>query len=174
MWIDFDTIANTARIWVYTANRSLTDAEVLHINTALPVALGSWAAHGQPLLASARVIEHRFVIIAVDEDQTLPSGCSIDASTHFLKGLGQTLQVDFFDRSIAFQGVDGHIETVPALAAKQAVVAGKIKAETLIFNSLVKTKAEFMTNWTQSAVDSWLRKYVQPVQAASSRSAFTN
>ncbi len=165
MWIDFDTIADTARVWVYTANRSLTDADSLYINQALPMALGNWAAHGQPLLASAQVVENRFVVIAVDEDQALPSGCSIDASTHFLKTIGQALDVDFFDRSVVFRGADGQLQTVPALGVRKAVTAELITPDTLIFNSLVKNKAEFRSDWAQRADDSWLGRYFRPIIA---------
>jgi hypothetical protein len=163
MWIDFEQISNSARVWVYPANRSLTGAEVTYINETLPTALGGWAAHGQPLLASAVVVENRFVVIAVDEDQALPSGCSIDASTHFLQRIGQSLGVDFFDRSVAFRGADDLVQTVPALAIKKAVADELITPDTLTFNTLVKIKAEFLTNWQQRAGDSWLKRYFRPV-----------
>jgi hypothetical protein len=163
MWIDFEQISDAARVWVYPASRSLTRAEVDQINESLPTALGGWAAHGQPLLASAVVVENRFVVIAVDEDQALPSGCSIDASTHFLQAIGQSLGVDFFDRSMAFRDADGLVQTVPALASKKAVADGLITPDTLILNTLVKTKVEFMTDWQQRAGDSWLNRYFRQV-----------
>ncbi|RYF58255.1 MAG: hypothetical protein EOO39_34485, partial [Cytophagaceae bacterium] len=80
MYVDFDKLPDTARVWVYQADRPLSDGEVNTISESLQQALNQWAAHGQPLLASAQVIENRFVVIGVDESYTLPSGCSIDAS----------------------------------------------------------------------------------------------
>ena len=66
MYIDFDKLPDTARVWVYQADRPLSDGEVNTIGESLQLALGQWAAHGQPLLASAKVVENRFVIVGVD------------------------------------------------------------------------------------------------------------
>lgn len=53
------------------------------------MALNQWAAHGQALLASSKVIDNRFIIIGVDEGFHVPSGCSIDASVRSLQEIGQ-------------------------------------------------------------------------------------
>lgn len=159
MFIPFSRINPAARLWVYQANRLLTDEEVLTIEAALEPALDTWAAHGSPLLASAQVVESRFVIIAVDEDHSLPSGCSIDASTHFLQAIGRQLGTEFFDRSPAFINADGKLETVPIPGIKTAVLTGKITQETTVFNTLVSTKAEFLSDWTRQAGNTWLKRY---------------
>lgn len=164
MWIDFDKIADDARVWVYQASRPLSRAEVLTVEYALKPALDGWAAHGQPLLASANVLENRFVIVAVDEDQALPSGCSIDASVHFVQSIGQQLgqtgaPVDFMDRSAAYQSTDGSVETLALPDIKTAVANGRLTPETPVFNTLVKTKAEFLSHWQVKAADTWLKRY---------------
>jgi hypothetical protein len=169
MWIEFDKIADTARVWVYQANRPLAAEEVRFIDLVLQPALSGWAAHGASLLASARVVENRFVVIAVDEDQNLPSGCSIDASTHFLQQIGQQLSangsdpIDFFDRSVAFVGVNGEVETLVLPAIKPAVMAGQLMPDTLVVNTLIKTKAEFLTDWKRRAAATWLVRYFKTV-----------
>lgn len=170
MWIDFEKLTNDARLWVYQASRSLTPADVAAIEAALQPALNGWAAHGQPLLASAAVVENRFVLVAVDEDQALPSGCSIDASVRFLQTIGQQLSqsgspIDFFDRSAAYRSADGLVETVALPDIKAAVVAGRLTPETPVFNTLAKTKAEFLTTWQLKASDTWLKRYFKSVTA---------
>ena len=120
MYIDFDKIPQNARIWVYQANRQLADNEVVMINNFLKPAVNQWAAHGASLLASAKVLHNRFVLIALDEIQNEASGCSIDASTRWFKDLGEQLNVDFFDRSQAY--FDGNeIKTFSVFQAKKAV-----------------------------------------------------
>lgn len=165
MYIDFDKLPDTARVWVYQADRSLTDSEVKTIREALQPALSQWAAHGQPLLASAQVVENRFVIVAVDEDYTLPSGCSIDASVRTIQEIGRQVSVDFFDRSAAIQAADGSVQTFALPAIKTAVADGTLTPETPVFNTLVKTKAEFLSDWRIRAADSWLKRYFKPVAA---------
>lgn len=170
MYIDFNTLPNHARVWVYQANRPLTDAEVSEIDTTLQSSLNTWAAHGQPLLASAYVVENRFVVVGVDQGYNLPSGCSIDASVRTLRDIGQQIgrndePLDFFDRSAAVRAMNGEVRAYPLPSLKAAVADGLIAPDTTVFNTLVKTKAEFMADWQIRAADSWLRRYFGKVAA---------
>ena len=164
MYIDFDKITDDARLWVYQADRPITEAEVQAIEAALKPSLGGWAAHGEPLLAAAKVVENRFVVVAVDEGHHLPSGCSIDASVRFLQEIGSTLSqrgaaIDFFDRAAAFVGADEAVQTLALPVIKSAVADQVLTPETTVFNTLVKTKAEFQTNWRVPASATWLKRY---------------
>ena len=162
MYTDFDKLPDSARVWVYQANRPLADGETVAIEEALQPALSQWAAHGQPLLASAKVIDNRFVVVGVDEGYNLPSGCSIDASMRTLQKIGQEVGVDFFDRSAAVQLADGTVRTFALPMLKSAVTDGVLTPDTTVFNTLVKTKAEFLADWQIRAEDSWLKRYFIP------------
>jgi hypothetical protein len=111
------------------------------------------------LTASGKVFENRFVVIAVDERNELPSGCSIDKSTHWLQEIGHQLNVDFFDRSLAYLDDNENVETIPVPKIKQAVTDGVITPYTIIFDNQVSTKAQWMKRWKVSASDSWLNRY---------------
>lgn len=170
MYIDFDKLPDTARVWVYQANRSLTDSEVNTVRVMLQPALTTWAAHGQALLASALVINNRFIILGVDEGYSLPSGCSIDSSARTVQGIGHQLSsggesVDFFDRSVAVLLTDESVQTYPLPLLKEAVTKGNIMPDTTLLNTLVKTKADFLTDWRICAADSWLKRYFKSVTA---------
>lgn len=159
MYTDFDKLPDTARVWVYQANRPLADGETKVIEEALQPALRQWAAHGQPLLAAAKVIDNRFVVVGVDEGYNLPSGCSIDASMRTLQQIGQQVGADFFDRSVAIQLADGSVRTFALPTLKSAVMDGSINPDTTVLNTLVETKAAFLTDWQIRAEDSWLKRY---------------
>lgn len=170
MYTDFNTLPDHARVWVYQANRPLTDAEVSEVDKTLQTSLSTWAAHGQPLLASAQVVENRFVVVSVDEGYNLPSGCSIDASVRTLREIGQQIgrsdrPLDFFDRSVAVRAMDGGVRVYPLPTLKAAVTDGLIAPDTLVFNTLVKTKAEFLTDWQIRAANSWLKRYFGKISA---------
>lgn len=165
MYVDFDKLPDDARVWVYQANRPLSDGEVKAIEAALKPALAQWVAHGQPLLASAFVIQNRFILVAVDEGYTLPSGCSIDSSVRTLKTIGAEVGVDFFDRSAAVQAADGSVVTYSLPEIKPAVANGLLTPDTTLFNTLVKTKAEFLADWQVRAANSWVKRYFKSVGA---------
>ncbi|MCY7349620.1 MAG: hypothetical protein LH606_03005 [Cytophagaceae bacterium] len=158
MLINFDQQPDHARVWVYQTNRPLTGAEAVFIQKNLEAQTTNWGAHGQPLVGSVRVLHNRFVVVAVDETQSLPSGCSIDASTRWLKDLGAEMNLDFFDRSVAY--LDGNdVKTLNLNELKIAVVEGRLTPETSVFNNLVPTIGTFRQGWRIKAADSWLKKY---------------
>lgn len=113
-----------------------------------------------------QILHHRFIILAVDEQQTQASGCSIDSSVAFVKEVeekfstpGQPLSL--FDRSlVAFKQEDG-IYTLPLNEAKKQIAEGIITANVLTFNNLVPTKAQLETDWVIPVKKSWLGKYLQ-------------
>ena len=98
MYVSFNELPQSARVWVYQANRTLTASEKEAISNYLTKATNQWAAHGAPLKSSFTITEDRFVIIAADEAFNAASGCSIDKSTHFIQSLEREYGVDMFDR----------------------------------------------------------------------------
>lgn len=162
MFIPFEKLPDYARVWVYQADKALNNAEQNHIQQVLEEQVNQWAAHSVPLVGSVQVLLNRFIIVAVDEVQNQASGCSIDASTRWLKELGATMNLNFFDRSVAY--VDGdEIKTVEMLKIKSLVAEGIIQADTIIFNNLVPNIGEFKANWQVAASTSWMKRYFQQV-----------
>lgn len=164
MLLPFENLPSTSRIWIYQADRNLSDSEVNIIQNTLNEQVGNWAAHGAPLAGSYQIQYKRFVIIAVDEAYNGTSGCSIDASTSWLKALGNELNINFFDRSIAYFS-ENEIKSIDFLKVKNAVSDGEITPKTLIFNNLVSSIADFHVNWKIQAEQSWLKKYFSAVMA---------
>jgi phage host-nuclease inhibitor protein Gam len=159
MYIPFSDIDFESRVWIYQANRKLTNEEAGIITETLKASLDNWDAHGKPLTASGKIFEHRFVVIAVDERDELPSGCSIDKSVHWLQEIGQRMNIDFFDRSLAYLDANNEVQTIPVPKIKQAVADEVIEPSTTIFDHQVATKAQWMTRWKIPASNSWLNRY---------------
>ena len=160
MLIPFDKMPDYTRVWVYQANKNLTDSEVQTIQQVLENQVVDWAAHGASLAGSFQVLHNRFVIVAVDEMQNQASGCSIDASTRWLKDLGNDLNIDFFDRSVAYLQ-NSALQTVEIGKIKSLVTNEILTPDTLIFNNLVPNIQAFKNNWTVKASDSWMKRYFQ-------------
>lgn len=159
MYIPFSDIDFQSRVWVYQANRELTPEETGIITETLKASLDTWEAHGKPLTASGKIFEHRFIVIAVDERDELPSGCSIDKSVHWLQEIGQRMNIDFFDRSLAYIDENNHVKTIPVPKIKQAIINETIQPTTTIFDNQVATKAQWMNRWKVPASNSWLNRY---------------
>ena len=162
MLIPFNQMPDYARVWVYQVNKDLTDSEVNTIQQILENQINAWAAHGADLAGAVQVLHNRFVIIAVDEMQNQASGCSIDASTRWLKELGLGMNLDFFDRSVSFIHNE-MLKTTEIAKIKSLVTEGILTPDTMILNNLVSNIQEFKSNWNIKASESWMKRYFHAV-----------
>ena len=158
MWMPFNEMPAHARVWIYQANRPLSAAEKQTIQSHLETRIRSWSSHGNSLTGSSQLLHDRFVVIAADQERQAPSGCSIDQSVGWLRELGNELDVDFFDRSVAFLR-EGRMESVPLNVLKKHVEIGTIDPQTVVFNHAIGSKAQLGTSWQTVAKDSWLARY---------------
>ena len=100
---------NDSKVWVYQSNRILSEEEKKFIQINLNEFVQNWKSHGSPLEGSGIVYLDRFLILMVN----YASGCSIDQSVHFIKSLGNEINVDFFDRMlITYLTKTGDLRTV--------------------------------------------------------------
>lgn len=154
-----DKMPDTARVWIYQADRKLSDSEIDHVRNKAESFVDQWAAHGKDLAASFIIEKDQFLIFMVDESYNQASGCSIDSSVALVRELGNDLSVSFLDRSkIAFLQ-DGQVILYPFNKIKEVISNGEITHETPVFNNAVENVYEFKTNWLIPSGKSWLSRY---------------
>lgn len=149
-----------SRVWIYQSDRPFTEEEIIWLNKELEVFVEGWTSHDVRLNGYGKVLEDRFIILMVDETHTSAGGCSIDASMIFMKKLASHLKVDLFNRFLFSYIKDGRIVTHSVSDAASLVHDGDIKEDTIIFNCLVLTKAEFDQNFKTTFANSWLKQYI--------------
>ena len=172
MHVPFEQLSSKARLWIYQASRPLTGGE---ISTALQegkVFLTQWASHGKPLQCGAVLEYDQFLILAVEERFQPASGCAVDASLQFVRGLGQKLGIDFLDRTqVAFKRHQGKAEerpvgevevlSFPLSQLKEKIAQGIVAPDMVTFDNTIATKGALDNSWQVRASDSWLGKYFE-------------
>ena len=162
MFVEFESMPDSSRVWLYQANRKLTEAESETVKEFLKESIGSWVTHGMPMKGSFNLIHDRILLIAADVDFQSPSGCSIDSSTRWLKDVGASLGVDFFDRSIGyFEGSE--LQFFSVFEAKKYVQSGVLTPETQVVNHKIATMADVKNGFTVSAAESFLKRHFEVV-----------
>ena len=152
---------NSARTWIYAANRPLLLAEQQHIQLALDKFTAEWTAHEQVMKAKATVLYNQFVLIMLDESFNDISGCGIDKSVKLMKDLGSILSIDFFNRLLIQVLVNENVQTYSKNSLQLAIHEGLINQDTLTFNHLVQNKLDLIQNWLQPLNQSWISKQLQ-------------
>lgn len=160
MFVPFENLPDSSRVWIYQANRSFTDQEQQEIEQKLQEFIEQWTAHGADLKASFELRYKRFIILGLDQEMNSATGCSIDASVAFIQNLEKEYNVDLLDRmNVSYK--QGEFIAYKDLAdfkkmAKQKAVSGK----TIVFNNLVNNKAEYLSDWEVPASESWHKRFL--------------
>jgi hypothetical protein len=148
-------LAEDARVWIYQAERFLSDQEVSSILQTGRNFVDGWSSHDQKMEASIDVFHHRFVVIAADEQKAMASGCGIDKSVHFIKDLGASMKIDFFQRTQVIYRMNGEIMESPLHHFWASRKAGLIQDDAVLFDNTVKNVAGLKSQWETTFIKSW-------------------
>ena len=106
-----------------------------------------------------QIFYDRFIVLGVNEAVNEASGCSIDKSVHFIRMLGEALNLNFLDRSNIALKQNLDIDLISFTEIKQLISKGQISPESKVFNHAITTKEELDFKWEQPITDSWLKRY---------------
>lgn len=158
MYVDFEDISESSRVWVYQADRPFQEKELVTLQNELKSFCEGWNVHGNGILTSFNIIENQLIVLAADESKSSTSGCSIDSSVRTLLKLENILQINLTDRGkVTFKNAE-KTQVEPALGIKSKVIEGQIERNTLVVNPLIQTKADLQNLWIPAS-KSWLNKY---------------
>lgn len=160
MVTDFKQLPDDSRIWIYQANRKLSDDEVQQIEEQTKNFLTQWTAHGTELEAGFEVKYNRFIIIGLNQANASASGCSIDASVRFIQSLEKQFELDLLDKmNVTFYN-GPYIAHKSLEDFKKMAKSRSVSPNTVVFNNLVNTKAEYEEHWEVPAKDSWHSRFL--------------
>jgi hypothetical protein len=135
-----DKFPDTARIWIYTSNRAVSDKEQQEMAGPINDFLDQWAAHGNPLLAAGAWLNPYQMVVALDEAQAGASGCSIDSQTRFMRGLGEKHNIDWFNRLSMVVEQNDEIKLVSFFELSE-------HGDGLLYDPLVQRLGDIRSNW---------------------------
>jgi hypothetical protein len=159
--IDFKDLSSASRIWIYQSQTEFNADQVKGILGRAEVFASEWSSHGHKMAASIRVLYNRFIVIAVDEANAPASGCGIDKSIHFIRGLENEFGLNLLDRLRAAWESDGMVKCAGLTEFQALVDSGKIDNNTVVFNNLVETKAQLESSWKVPLSASWHRRFIK-------------
>ena len=159
MLVAFETLPDNARVWIYQSSRPFSDEELEAVRTDLGAFVTQWTAHGSDLKGGFELPYNRFIIIGLDQEHAMASGCSIDASVHFIQALEQKYQVTLLDRMNVTFKQGPHIAYKPLDEFRKMAKERAVSRNTVVFNNLVANKQEYLENWEVPASESWHSRF---------------
>jgi len=160
MLVDFKELPNTSRVWVYQCSRSFSEEELKQITQELDLFISEWTAHGKDLNAGYEIRYNRFIILALDQSLNAATGCSIDASVHFIMNLEKKYKVLLLDKmNVSYK--QGEYVAYKALSDFRKMAKDKaVSLNTIVFNNLVVNIEEYKNHWEVPASESWHSRFM--------------
>ena len=157
----FDKLTDNARIWIYPSSRKLSDSEVEEIKILCTEFTNKWTSHNASLLASVDIPYNRFIIIGLETNFNIASGCSIDSSVHFIQSLEKKYNIILLDKmNVTFK--QGEYLTYKSLNDfKNMAKKGSVNVDTIVFNNLVNDIAGYRSEWEIPMKDSWHSRFIK-------------
>lgn len=159
MLVDFNSLPEESRIWIYQANRSFSETEISEIEGKLDVFLENWTAHGADLNAGYLIKYKRFIIIALNQSMNHATGCSIDSSVNFIQQLEKEYNVDLLDKMNVSYKQGDFIAYKTLIDFKKMAKEKAVSKNTIVFNNLASSIAEFNESWEVPAEESWHNRF---------------
>jgi len=160
MLVEFKSLPDTSRIWIYQANRSFSSDELTELKETFNAFVAEWTAHGQDLKAGYEIRYKRFIILGLDQSLTSASGCSIDASVHFIQKLEKKYDVELLDKMNVSYKQGDFVAYKPLVDFKRMAKQKAVSGKTIVFNNLVATKGEYLEHWEVPASESWHSRFM--------------
>ena len=155
MLVDFyNTMPDHARIWIYASEKSFTKDQESYILKFISNHLQNWEAHKLPLTAAVTILEHHFIVVALDESKNSASGCSIDTLQKTIQGLEKEISIDLMNRLSVFCKIGQVIQCIPS-----DKLGDVVKSETLFFDLTIQKKSEIAT-YLKPIREGWCNRFI--------------
>jgi hypothetical protein len=155
--VPFETLPDSARVWVFGSDRPLSDEASEHLMQAVEKYLDQWKAHGEPLTAAYEWRFGRLLVVGVDQRSAGASGCSIDGLFRVLQGLepqlgGARLVGGGRDFS---RDSTGEVQSVERHELKALRDSGAIGENSVVFDTSLTDLGSLREGFERPAKKSW-------------------
>jgi hypothetical protein len=163
MRVEFSEMPPDARLWIFAAERPLTEGETHALMGVVDAFLDEWKAHGHPLHCARELRYGQLLLIAVDQSREGASGCSIDAMVRTLTALERDLGLELVNHAPVVYRIDNGIARDPRPAFAERVRRGDVTPDTIVFNNTLTRVGELPNRWEVPARESWhARAFFKP------------
>ena len=154
----FELLPDSSRLWIFAADRPLSDAEAQMLVSEMQGFVQTWLAHGMPVTGSCEMKYNQFLLIAADES-SLPSGCSTDEMTRRVRVLGESYGVEFLGMPKVQYRRNGTIETTSRMDFSELAKNNTVDSSTIVFDNTLTLLADLRNGkWETEAKTSWHSK----------------
>lgn len=149
-----------SKIWIFQSSRYFTEEETAEIEETIHDFMHEWNAHGAALTSAYSILYRRFIVLAVDENEAVASGCSIDSMTRIIKSIEEKFKFGLLNRMLVSYKLNEEITTISLPEFKQKLRNNEIPEEATVFHNGITSMNEFNLHWELPLRESWAKAFL--------------
>lgn len=160
MFVDYDSISEDAKVWIYPSSRKFYDTEIEEIENKLKHFVENWKSEDENLKVSYQFLYKRFVIFFTDDELSPVSNPNIDVMVSFILELQSDYEVTLLDKmNVCFK--QGEFVQYKELKELKTLLKNKAVTEkTIVFDNLITNKFDFENYWEIPMEESWYNRFL--------------
>lgn len=160
MFVDYKSISEEAKVWVYPSSRKFYSNEIEEIEQKIKVFVESWKVSDENFKCSYQFLYNRFIILVAEDENSQLSNADIDTSVAFILQLQQDYNVELLDKmNVCFK--QGEFVQYKELKDFKKLVKNRaVTGKTIIFDNLINNKEDLENYWEIAIEDSWYNRFL--------------
>lgn len=160
MFVDYNTIPEDAKVWIYPSNRKFYPNEIEVIEEKVKTFVENWKADDENFKASYKFLYNRFIVLFVDDETSPLKSSEIDVSVSFILELQNEYDVALLDKmNVCFKQGE-FVQYKDLKDFKKLVKNRAVTAKTIVFDNLISTKQDFDNFWEVPIEESWYSRFL--------------
>jgi hypothetical protein len=160
MFVDYHTISEDAKVWIYPSNRKFYPTEIEEVEQKIKTFVENWKTEDENFKASYQFLYNRFIIFIADVSETTISNADVDTSVSFILQLQETYKVELLDKMNACFKQGEFIQYKELKDFKKLVKNKAVTGKTIIFDNLINNKEDLENFWEIALENSWYNRFL--------------
>lgn len=157
MFVEFETLSEEARVWIYPCNRKFYPQEIDKLEGELKAFVENWL--GEEVKTSFQLLYNRFVVFALESNAQI-SNQDVDKQVAFILKLQQQYEVELLDKmNVCFKQGE-FVQYKEIKEFKKLLKNRSVNAKTVVFDNLIQTKYDLENFWEVPITESWYSRFL--------------
>lgn len=154
MLVDYKSLSDTSKIFIYPSNRKFYSNEIPIIEEKINLFIQKF----ESIKFSFKMRYHRFLIFFVSDDTPISLDQN-DELVSFIFSLEQEFKISLIDKvNVCFKQGD-YVQLKEISDFKKLIKNKGVSKKTIIFDNLIINKKEFENCWETPAGESWISHF---------------
>lgn len=160
MFVDFKSISEDAKVWIYPSSRKFYPTEIVEVEQKIKAFVKNWKVDDENFKVSYQFLYNRFIVLIADDENATLSNADIDASVSFILELQENYKIELLDKmNVCFKQGE-FVQYKELKDFKKLIKTRAVTGKTIIFDNLVSNNYDFKNFWELPISESWYNRFL--------------